>query len=119
MRNQLVIAAENLNRETNLALVLIPKMSIDMDEQLKLANMVVDVVDRANRKIFVTLLRYSVDKPDSSYAQVRIFARKKEDEKFQQSVYVNYKHEEFIYLPDIMNSLNDKVNTNQSSCNVL
>ena len=76
MRNQLVIAAENLNRETNLALVLIPKMSIDMDEQLKLAHMVVDVVDRLNRKIYVTLLQYSVDKPDSSYAQVRIFARK-------------------------------------------
>ena len=94
-------------------------MSIDMDEQLKLAHMVVDVVDRANRKIYVTLLRYSVDKPDSSYAQIRIFARKKEDEKFQQVVNVTYKHEEFIYLPDIMNSLNDKVNTNQSNCNVL
>ena len=68
-------------------------MSKDMDEQLELPHKVVDVVDRANRNICVTLLRYNVDKPDSSYAQVRIFARKKEDEKFQQVVYVRYKLE--------------------------
>ena len=63
-------------------------MSKDMDEQLKLAHKDVEVVDRANRKICVTLLRYDVDKPENSYAQVRQFARKKEDEKFQQVVYV-------------------------------
>ena len=71
-------------------------MSRDMDEQLKLAHQEVDVLDRANRKICVTLLRYNVDKPESSYAQVRLFARKKEDETSQQVVYVNYTHEEFI-----------------------
>ena len=69
-----------------------------MDEQLKLSPKVVDVVDRANRKICVTLLRYSVDKPETSYAQIRLFARKKEDEKFQQFVYVNYKLGEFIFF---------------------
>ena len=42
-----------------------------MDEQLKLSHKVVDVVDRPNRKICVTLLQYNVDKPGSSYAQVR------------------------------------------------
>ena len=61
-------------------------MSKDMDEQLKLAQKVVDKVDRANRKIRVTLLRYNVDKPESSYAQVQLSARMKEDEKFQQVV---------------------------------
>ena len=71
-------------------------MSKDMDEQIKLAHKVNDVVDRANRKICVTLLRYNVDKPECSHAQVRLFARKKEDERFQQVVYVNYKLEEFI-----------------------
>ena len=55
----------------------------------KLAHKVVDVVDRANRKICVTLLRYNVDKPESSYARIRFFARKQEDEKFQQVVSVN------------------------------
>ena len=39
----------------------------------------------------MTLLRYNVHKPESSYAQFRLFAKKKEDEKFQQVVYVNYK----------------------------
>ena len=90
-----------------------------MDEQVKLAHKVVDVVDRANRKICVTLLRYNVDKPQSSYAQVRLSARRKEDEKFQQVADVNYKREEPIYLLDVMNSVYNKVITNQPICNVL
>ena len=119
LRKKLVNAAQNVAREENLTPVLIPTMSRDMDEQLKLAHKVVDVVDRTNRKICVTLLRYNVDKPESSYAQVRLCARKKEDEKFQQVVYVNYKPEKFIYLLDVMNSVYDKVITNQPICNVL
>ena len=118
LRNQLVNAAENFAREQNLTTVLIPTKSRDMDEQLKLAHKVVDVVDRTNRKICVTLLRYNVHKPESSYAQVRLFARKKEDDKFQ-VVFVNYKLEEFIYLLDVMNSVYDKVITNQPIYNVL
>ena len=117
LRNQLVNAAENFGREENLTPVLIPTMSRDTDEQLKPAHKVVDVVDRTNRKICVTLLRYNVDTPESSYAQVRLFARKKEDEIFQQVVLVKYKLEEFIYLLDVMNSVYDKVITNQPICN--
>ena len=64
------------------------------------------------------MLRYNVDKPESSNARVRLFARKKEDEKFQQVVYVNYKLDEFIYLLDVMNSVYDKVITNQRIFNV-
>ena len=109
---------KNFPREENLTPVLIPTMSRDMDEQLKLAHKVVDVVDQANRNICVTLLRYNVDKPASSYAQVRLFARKKEDEKSQQVVYVNYKLEEFIYLLDVMNSVYDKVIINKPICKV-
>ena len=86
LKNQLVIATENFGREENLSPELIPTMSKDMDEQLKLAHKAVDVMNRPNRKICVTLLRYSVDKPESSYAQVRLFARKTEDGKFQQIV---------------------------------
>ena len=43
-------------------------MSKDMDEQLKLAHKVVDVRDRGNRENSVNLLRYAVDKLESSYA---------------------------------------------------
>ena len=88
LRNQLVNSAENFAREENLMPVLKPTMSKNVDEQLKMAHKLVDVLDRANRKICVTLLRYDVDKSESSYSQVRLFARKKEDEKFQQVVYV-------------------------------
>ena len=119
LRNQLVNAAENFAREEMSIPVLILTMSRDMDEQLKLAHKVVDLVDRANRKICVTMLRYNVDKPESSYAQVRLFARKKEDEKVQQVVIVNYKLDDFIYLLDVMNSVYDKVITNQPNCNDL
>ena len=48
LRNQLVNAAENFAREKNLTPVLIPTMSKDMDEQLRLAHKVLDVVDPAN-----------------------------------------------------------------------
>ena len=95
--NQLVNAAENLAREEHLTPVLIPTMSKDIDEPLKMAHKVVDVVDRANRKVCVTLLRYKLVKPENSYAQVRLFGRKKENEKFQQVVSVKYIFEEFIY----------------------
>ena len=118
LRNQLVNAVENFAREEMSTPVLIPTMSKDMDEQLKLAHKLVDIVDRANRKICVTLLQYNVDKPENSYAQVRLFARKKEDEKFQQVVYVKYIFEEFIYLLDVMKSVYDKVITNQPISNV-
>ena len=116
LRNQVFNAAENFAREENLTPVLIPTVSRDMDEQLKLAHKVVDVVDRTNRKICVTLLRYNVDKPESSCAQVQLFARKKEDEKFHKVVNVNYQLEELIYLLNVMNSVYDEVITNQPIC---
>ena len=75
LRNQQVNAAENFPREKNFSPVLIPTITKDMDEKLKLAHKIVDIVDRANRQICVTLLRYNVDKPESSHAQVRLFAR--------------------------------------------
>ena len=119
LRNQLVIAADNFAIEENLSPVLIPTMSKNMDEQIKLAHNIVDVADRANKGVCVTLLRYNMDKPESSYAQVRLIARKKEDEKFQQIVHVKYKLEVFIYLLDEMNSVFDEIITNQLICNVL
>ena len=59
---------QQVNAAENVSPVLIPTVSKDMDEQLEVAHKVVDVVDRANRKNCVTLLRYNVDKPESSYA---------------------------------------------------
>ena len=75
-RNQLVVAADNFLREQILSPVLQSTLSKDMEEQLKLVHKVIGVVDRSNRRIFVTLLRYKVDNPETSYAQVRLFGRK-------------------------------------------
>ena len=88
-----------------------------MEEQLNLVHKVVDVVDGPNRSFCV--LRYKVDKPETSYAQVRLFGRQKGEEKFQQIVYVNYKLDEVVYFLDVMNSVYDKVIANQPICNVL
>ena len=75
LRNQLANAAENFAREEHLTPLLKPTMFRDVDEQLKLAHKIVDLVGRANRKIGMTLLRYKVGKLESSYAQVRLLAR--------------------------------------------
>ena len=83
-RNQLAVAADNFLREQNLSPVLQSTLSKDMEEQLKLVHKVTDVVDRPNRIICVTLLRYKVDNPETSYAQVRLFGQKKEEENIQQ-----------------------------------
>ena len=95
-RIQLVFAAHNFLREQQLSPVLQSTLPKDMEEQLKLVHKVIDVVDCPNRRICVTLLQYKVDNPETSYAQVRLFGRKKEEEKVQQIVYVNYKLHEFI-----------------------
>ena len=94
-------------------------MFTDMDEYLKLFQKVIEVLDRAIGKTFVTRLRYNVEKPEISYYQVRILAKKQEGEKFEQNVYVTYKFQEFIYLLDVMISVHDKVFTNKHICFVL
>ena len=118
-RNQLVVAADNFLREQNLPPVLQSTLSKDMEEQLKLVHKVIDVVDCPNRRICATLLRYKADNPETSYAQIRLFGRKKEEEKFQQIVYVNYKFDNFVYLFDVMSSVYGKVNANRPICNIL
>ena len=88
-KNQLVVAAYNFLRVENLSPVLQSTLCKDMEEQLKLVHKVNDVVDRSKGRICVTLLRYKADNPDTSNAQVRLFGRKTQEEKFQQIVYVN------------------------------
>ena len=88
-------------------------MAKDMEEQLKLTRKVVEVVDRPQRKVCVTMLRHSVEKPETSYVLVRLFGRRKDEEIFNQIVYVNYKLDEFIQLLDVMNSVFDKISANE------
>ena len=111
---QLVIAAQNFSREKN-APVLILTLSKDMDEQLKLAEKLVDLVDRENKR-FVWLRCSTM--PEISNAQVRVFDREK-NEKFQQNVYVNYIFVEIIYLLDVTIFVYDEVFNNKPTCIVL
>ena len=104
-RSQPVVAAVKFLREQNLSPFLQSTLSKGMEEQLKCVHKVINVVDRPNRRICVTLLRYKVENPETSCAQVRLFEGKKKEEKFQQIVYVNYKFDELVYLLDVMKSV--------------
>ena len=119
LRNQLVVAVRDFSKKENLPPVQVKLLAKNMEEQLKLTHKFVEVVDRPHRKICVTMLRYNVEKPETSYVQVRLFGRRKDEEIFNQIVYVNYKLDEFIYLLDVMNSVYDKVIANELPCNFL
>ena len=77
LRNQLVLAVRDFSKEENLAPpVQVKLLAKDMEEQLNLTLKVVEVVDRPHRKICVTMLRHNVEKPETSYVQVRLFGRR-------------------------------------------
>ena len=118
LRNQLVVAVRDFSEEENLPPVQVKLLAKVMEEQLKLTHNVVEFVDQPHRKIFVTMLRYNVEKPVTSYVQVRFFGRT-DEEKINQIVYVNYKLVELILLLDVLNSVFDKVIANEHLCNVL
>ena len=119
LKKQLVVAVRDFSKRENLPPVQAKLLAKDMAEQLKFTHKVVEVVDRPHRKICVTMLRYNVEKPETSYVQLRLLGRKEDEGKIKKNVYVNYKLDEFIYLLDVMKSVNDKVFANEHLCNVL
>ena len=66
LRNQLVVAVRDFSKEEHLPPVQVLLLAKDMEEQLKLTHRVGQVVDRPHRKICVTMLRYNVEKPETS-----------------------------------------------------
>ena len=119
LRNQLVVAVKDFGKEEILPLLQVKLLAKDKEEQLKLTRKALEFVVRPHRKICVTILRYNVEKPETSYVQVRLFGGKKQEEKFSQIVYVNHKLDDFIYLQDVMTSVYDKVIANEPLSNVL
>ena len=81
LRNQLVVAVRDFSEEENLPPVQVKPLAKDMEEQLKLTHKNVEVVDWPHRKICVTILCYNVEKPETSYVQVRLFGGRKDEEK--------------------------------------
>ena len=118
LRNQLVVAVKDFSKEENVTTVQAKLLSKDLEEQLKLTHKVLEVVDRPHRKNCVTMLRYMVEKPETSYVQVRLFGRRKEEENFNQIVHVNYKLGKLNYLLDVLNSAFDKVIAYEILCNI-
>ena len=119
LKNKLVVSVRDFSKQGNLAPVQVKLLAKDMEEQLKLTHKVVEVVDRPHRQICVTMLRYNVEKPETSFVQVRLFGRRKDEENFNQIVYVNYEFDDFFYLLDVLNSVYDKVIANEPLCNFL
>ena len=92
MRNKLVTAAENVCREKNLFL---PRMSKDVDEQLKVAHKVADIVDRLYRKI-VWLSRGITWTGRRVHGRMSNCLQKKEaKKKVQEFVHLKYKFDVF------------------------
>ena len=56
LRNQLVVAVRDFSKEENLPPVQLKLLAKDMEEQLKLAHKVVEVVDQPHKKLCVTIL---------------------------------------------------------------
>ena len=77
LRNQLIVAVRDFSKEESLPLVQLKLLAKDMEEQNKLTHKVVEAVGRPHTKICVTMLRYNVEKPETSNVQVRLFGRRK------------------------------------------
>ena len=119
LRNPIVLAVREFSTDETLKGVVTSPLSKDLDEQLKHVQKALTVVDRPKRKIIATMMKYCMDKPESTYVQLRLFARNSEHDKLQQLVFVNYKYDEFLYLLDIITSISDQVLSNQSLCNIV
>ena len=112
LRNQLAIAAEIFGGGQKLSLIPIPTKTKDMDEQLKQAHKIVDVLDCPKRKIRVTMLRCNVDKPKRSEYNVQLLAGRRRTRNFNKlsmwnlklnnlSIYLLYWHLYMINLSPI------------------
>ena len=64
LKIQRVIATTNVGGEQILSPTQILTLSKDMDEPLKLARRIIDLVDCPNRKICVTMRRYNLDQQE-------------------------------------------------------
>ena len=93
LMNQLVVAVRDFNKKENLHPKQVKLLAKVLEEQLKLTHKVVEVVDRPHRKICVTMARYNVEKLETSYVQVRLFVRRRDEEKINPVGSVNYKFE--------------------------
>ena len=84
-----------------------------LDEEIKLAHIVVDLVYCPNKITSVTLLGWSVVESDIQYAQMRLNDKKKEEWKSQPIENLNDRLVESLCHLKIINSLYKKLVDNQ------
>ena len=89
LRNPIVLAVREFSIDETLKEVVTSHLSKDLDEQLKHVQKAITNVDRPKRKIFATMKKHCMDKPESTYVQLRLFTRNSENDKFQQLVFFN------------------------------
>ena len=119
LRNPIAQVVREFSTDETLKKVVTSPLSKNLDEQLKHVQKAIKIVDRPKRKTFATMKKYCMDKPESTYVQLRLFTRNSEHDKFQQLVFVNYKYDEFLFLLDVFTSISDQVLSNQSLCNLV
>ena len=119
LRNPIALAVREFPKDETLKEVVNSTLSEDMDEQIKHSQKAITIVDRPKRKIFATMKKYCMDKPKSTFVQLRLLRRNSEHDKFQQLVFVNYNYDEYLYLLDVITSISDQVLSNQSLCNIV
>ena len=86
LRNPIAQAIREFSTDETPKEVVTPPLSKDLDEQLKHVQKAITIVDRPKWKIFATMKKYCIDKPESTYMQLRLFTRNSEHDKFQQVV---------------------------------
>ena len=63
--------------------------------------------------------KYCMDKPETTFVQLRLFRRNSERDKFQHLVFVNYNYDQYLYLLDVITPMSDQVLSNQCLCNIV
>ena len=83
LRNPNAEAVREFSTEETLKKVVTSLLSKDLDEQLKHVQKAITIVDRPKRKIFATMKKYCMNKPENMYVQLRLSTRNRELDKFQ------------------------------------
>ena len=102
LRNPNAQAVREFSTDETLTEVVTSPLSKDLDEQLKHVQKAITIVDRPKKKIFATMKKYCMDKPGTTYVQLRLLTRYSEHDKFQQLVFVNYKYDDISYMLDVI-----------------
>ena len=119
LRNPIAQAVREFSTDETLKENVTSPLSKHLNKQLKLVQKAITVVNPHKRKTFATIKKYCMDKPESTYVQIRLFTRISEHDKFQQLLFVRYKYDEFLFLSDVYTSLSEQVLSNQSLGNIV